>query len=169
MRMLAALFIALPLCAQVIDSADNGFTLRYSVAVQAAPEAVYRAAVSQIDRWWSEDHTFSGNAANLSIDGQANGCFCEKLPAGGSVRHLTVIYAEPGKMLRMTGGLGPLQALAVTGTMTWNFVKTTGGTRFELTYAVSGYSPGGMKGMGAPIFGVLKEQIDRLKDFIEAK
>jgi uncharacterized protein YndB with AHSA1/START domain len=165
MRFLGIL-LTLPLYAQVVDSADYGFTLKYSVAIQAAPEQVYRAAVSQIDKWWNPDHTFSGNAANLSIDSV---CFCEKLPGGGSVKHLAVVYADPGKTLRMVGGLGPLQSMAVTGTMTWDFAKTAEGTRVDITYAVGGYNPGGLKGMAAPVFGVVKEQIDRLKAFTEKR
>jgi hypothetical protein len=36
----------------------------------------------------------------------------------GGVRHMQVVYVDPGKTLRMIGGLGPLQSMAATGSMT---------------------------------------------------
>ena len=61
------------------------------------------------------------------LDAQATGCFCELLPLPkdapegtrrGSVEHMHVVYADPGRVLRMRGGLGPLQSEAVHGTLT---------------------------------------------------
>ena len=42
------------------------------------------------------------------------------------------------------------------------------GTKLEVTYAVTGYLPGGMKTWAAPVDGVLEEQFTRLKKYIEA-
>jgi len=36
------------------------------------------------------------------------GCFCEKLSAGDRVRHVEVVHGVLGKVLGMTGALGPL-------------------------------------------------------------
>ena len=82
---------------------------------------------------------------------------------------MTVIYADSGKMLRMSGGLGPLQALAVTGTMTFTFVDTNGTTRLELTYTVGGYlaGPDGIGALAKPVDAVLTGQVMRLKRFAE--
>lgn len=159
--------IAPVLQAEVTDSSANGFTVRNTASIGASPSAVYRHLVADIGRWWSSAHTFSGNAHNLTIEEKANGCFCETLEGGGSVRHLTVVFAEPGKTLRLTGGLGPLQAMAITGTLTWAITEHETGSIVTLTYAVGGYRPGGLQILAAPVDAVLHQQLQRLKRYIE--
>ena len=88
--MVLALLITQAGHAAVTDMASNGFTLVQSAEIAAPPDKIY-AALIQPSRWWSSDHTFSGNAANLSLDARAGGCFCETLPGGGSVQHLAVV------------------------------------------------------------------------------
>ena len=95
------------------------------------------------------------------------GCFCESLPNGGSVRHLEVVYADPGNALRLIGGLGPLQATATTGAMTWQLAKVDGGTKITLTYTVGGYVPQGLDSWAQAVDGVVGEQLERLARFIE--
>jgi len=151
--------------ADVLDHAANGFSIRVAVDV-GAPAATVWAALIDVKRWWSADHTFSGNAANLSIDARPGGCFCEQLPNGG-VRHLTVVYADSGKLLRLNGGLGPLQDLAVSGAMQWKLTEAAGKTSLELTYKVGGYAPGGVDPLASPVNDVLTEQVQRLKSFVE--
>jgi transposase len=117
--------------------------------------------------WWDSVYTFSGDASNLSIDDRAGGCFCEKLKNGGSVRHLEVVFADPGKTLRMIRGLGPLQAMAVAGNMTWSLSKIDSGTNVKVTYSVGGYRPGGLQKMASLVDKVMFEQLKRLKEYIE--
>src|SRR3984885_8937606 len=104
--------------ADVADSAANGFTVKIALTIQASPDDVYRKLVRNIGDWWDADHTFSGNSHNLTIEEKPAGCFCEKLPNGGGVRHMEVVYFAPGKQLVLSGALGPLQSMAVTGSMT---------------------------------------------------
>jgi uncharacterized protein YndB with AHSA1/START domain len=153
--------------AEVTDSSAIGFTVRQVVQIAAAPEAVYDRVVNDVAHWWNPDHTFSGDASNLSIEGKADGCFCEKLPHGGSVRHMTVVFASPGKLLRLDGAIGPMQSMAVTGSMTWTFTGSGPGTKLELTYSVGGYSPHGLQMIAIASDSVLKEQVGRLKSLIE--
>ena len=80
-----------PAQAAVVDSTQAGFLVRSEVVVQAAPDSVYRALTARIGAWWSSEHTFSGVSRNLSLDAVPGGCFCESLPEGGGVRHLTGI------------------------------------------------------------------------------
>ena len=91
-----------------------GFLVRHDVNVNAAPEASWKALID-VGNWWNSDHSFSGNAANMSIDARPGGCFCEKLANGGGVSHMTVVFASPNTVLRMTGGLGPLQGSGLAG------------------------------------------------------
>src|SRR5690349_9741493 len=93
----AALALILPAARpDVLDSSANGFTVRITLNIKATPDDVYRRLTQNVGDWWNAQHTFSGNAHNLSIDAKAMGCFCEKLPNQGSVRHLEVVYAAPG-------------------------------------------------------------------------
>ena len=100
-------------------------------------------------------------------DPKPMGCWCEKLPNGGGVRHMQVVMVMPGKMLVMTGGLGPLQSMAATGSMNFKLSPEQGGTKLEITYAVTGYLPAGMNSLAAAVDGVLTEQFTRLKNYVE--
>ena len=86
----------------------------------------------------------------------------------GSVAHMTVVFVERDSVLRMIGGLGPLQAMAVNGSMTFTLAQTdNGATRLEYEYAVGGYSPEGLEGIAEPVDGVQLEQLRRLQRFVE--
>ena len=152
--------------AEVADSSPNGFTVKLSVTVKAPPDEAYRTLI-RIGDWWSSSHTFSGNSHNLSIEDKPMGCFCEKLPDGGGVRHLEVVYVSPGKKLVMTGGLGPLQSIASAGSMTIEVTAAEGGAKVRLSYTVAGYQPAGMTTWAAPVDTVLAEQLTRFKNYVE--
>jgi len=165
---LAAIAILAPYVnAEVVDSAAGGFTLKTSLVIQAMPEEVYRQLVRNVGNWWNPEHTYSHDSHNLSIEEKAMGCFCEKLPNQGSVRHMEIVYLDPGKRVLMTGGLGPLQSLAVTGSMTIQLSPVATGTRLDVGYAVAGYLAAGLKSWAAPVDGVVTEQFTRLKEYIE--
>lgn len=152
--------------AEIADSTASGFTYKLTLQFQAPPETVYQRLLL-IGNWWSSDHTFSGDAHNLSIDPRPMGCWCEKLPNGGGVRHMQVVNVMPGKMLVMTGGVGPLQSMAATGSMSFKFTPANGGTKLEVTYAVTGYFPGGTAGLTPAVESVLTTQFTRLKSYVE--
>ena len=153
--------------AEVVDSAADGFSIRHSVEISADADDVYRTLTRGVGDWWHPDHTFTGDSGNLRIEARGGGCFCEKLGNGGEVAHLTVVYAEPGKLLRMSGGLGPLQPLAVSGSMAFTLTEADGITTVELTYIVGGYRPGGLEEWSRPVDGVLGAQLQRLERFME--
>jgi hypothetical protein len=98
---------------------------------------------------------------------RAGGCWCESLPDGGSVEHLHVIYVAPGKVLRLRGALGPFQAMAVDGVMTWSVKAAANGTDISLSYAIGGYAKGGFENLAKGADHVLGEQIDRLRKLID--
>lgn len=152
--------------AAVTDIAPGGFTLSETVHIAAARDKVY-ATLIQPPHWWSSSHSFSGDAANFTLDARAGGCWCEALPNGGSAQHLTVIYAAPGDTLRLKGALGPFQSFAVDGVMTWKLKDSGQGTDVTLTYAISGYMKGGFDAIAKGADGVLAEQAARLQHFVE--
>jgi uncharacterized protein YndB with AHSA1/START domain len=152
--------------ADVADSANNGFTAKIVLTIQASPDEVYRRLVGNIGDWWNSAHTFTGDAHNLTIEAKPMGCFCEKLPGGGA-RHMEVVNFVPGKTLVMVGGLGPLQSLAVAASMTIQLAPADGATKLTVTYAVGGYVPGGLNSYAVPVDGVLTQQFTRLKSYVE--
>ena len=145
----------------------NGFLVKFEVSVNAPAAKVYDALVGQIGSWWASEHTYSGDAKNLTIDARPGGCFCEKLPNGGGIEHARVIYVAPREVLRLSGALGPLQASGVAGTLTWKLTSGTDNTRIQLTYSVGGFIDGGFEKMAPLVENVLRQQLDRLKQFAE--
>jgi hypothetical protein len=95
------------------------------------------------------------------------GCFCEKLPGNGFVRNMEIIFYQPGKLLRMSGAIGPLQSMALSAVATFNLSADGDGTKLEFTYAVGGYSPQGLDKIAPVVNTVLTQQLTRLKNYIE--
>ncbi len=167
----AVLASGLPaLCqADVMSSGPTGFIVKIETPVAAAPAEVYSRFL-QIGQWWSDEHTYSSKAANMTLENTPGGCFCELLPGGGFVRHAQVELSMPGQLIRLSGALGPLQEMGAYGLMDFRFHAdgAKNKTRLELTYTVSGYQPG--KGLGeiaAAVDGVMTEQMQRLKHLVE--
>jgi hypothetical protein len=152
--------------AEVIGVAANGFEVRETIHLAASADKAY-AALMQPAKWWSSNHTFSGNAANLYLEGRAGGCWCESLPGGGSAEHMRVVYVVPGKTLRLRGALGPFQGLAVDGAMTWSIKSVADGTEISVRYAVGGYVKDGFDALSIGADKVLAEQIQLLKKFLD--
>ena len=50
-----------------------------------------------------------------------------------------MIHAAPGRVLRLSGGLGPLQSEPVGGVLTITLKETVTGTRILWEYVVGGY------------------------------
>lgn len=174
MRMLliaggAALALASPAAAEVHDSNAAGFAVRTTATVPASPEDVWDILVDPAE-WWSGTHTFSGKAANLSLDPRAGGCFCEVLPstAGadqpprGGVQHMQVLYVEKPRILRLSGALGPLQSEPVVGTLTFMIKADKDVTRINAEYAVGGYMRIPSDKMAPLVDRVIAEQVARL-------
>ena len=163
---MAAFVIVSGADATVIGTGPDGFQVQETARIAAAPDRVY-AAIIEPGKWWNPEHSYSHDSGNMTLSAVAGGCWCEKW-SGGSVQHMTVIFAMPGKMLRLTGALGPLQALGVDGTMTWTLTASIdGGTVVTLDYAVGGYSPEGFTRWASAVDGVLAEQVGRLQMYVQ--
>lgn len=159
------LLITFSVKATVIDTSAIGFTVKHEIQIKGKAMDVFRMFID-VGHWWDSVHTYSGNAANLSLDARPNGCFCEKLPDGG-VAHMTVIYVEPGKVLRMDGALGPLQAMAVKGILTVTFKESEGNTTVTMSYTVGGYYSKGLQKIARKVDEVLTAQLEGFKKFTE--
>lgn len=163
-----ALLAAATARAEVTDAQPAGFQVRHQVVI-AAPAAAVWGVLVQPSKWWSSAHTWSGSAANLSLGAASGGCFCERLPNGGSVLHMTTVHAAPGQKLVLSGGLGPLQSSGAMGAMTILLAEKDGATTVAVTYDVGGYFKGGLDKLAAPVDGVLGQQVQGLKTAVEAR
>jgi uncharacterized protein YndB with AHSA1/START domain len=145
----------------------TGFLVKVDANISAPAAKVYDALIGQVGSWWNPEHTYSHDAKNLSIDARPGGCFCEKLPNGGGMEHLRVVYVAPAQVVRFSGALGPLQASGVAGSMTWRLTGGADNTRLELSYSVGGFIPGGFEKIAPAVEAMLREQVDRLRMFVE--
>ena len=152
---------------KVASQSANGFVVTHETYVAVEPKAAYDAFV-KIGAWWNDAHSFSGAAKNISIEPKAGGCWCETLADGGSVRHMTVVHAQPGALLVFSGGLGPLQFMGVAGSMKISFEARDEGTHVTLIYAVGGYDSDNFKDIPKAVDGVLNEQMTRYAKFASA-
>jgi hypothetical protein len=173
---LAAASLALgtqPAAAEVKEAAGDHFVVRGSVDTNADARATWLSLISP-SRWWDKAHTWSGDAANLTLTPQGGGCFCERIPEdnsngqiglAGSAQHMVVLQAEPMAVLRMRGGLGPLQSEPAEGVLTITLKRLDGGgTRVAWEYVVAGYMRYETPVIAKAVDGVLGQQFGRLAD-----
>ncbi len=171
--------IAYPAHAEVKTVTDSGFNVVHIAEVAAGPDVIWKRLIAPRD-YWSKAHSWSGTSENFYIDAQANGCFCElfqekgddgKIKTTGSVEHMRVIFAQPGKVLRMQGALGPLQSEAVLGTLTVAIepLKAGGGSKISFSYVVGGYMRYKTSEIAPAVDKVLGEQFKSLISPFAAK
>lgn len=155
--------------AEVVQATPASFEIKQVVTIDASVARTW-AALMLPQKWWDHEHTYSDDSANLYLDAQATGCFCERIPASkGAVEHARIVYIQPPRMLRLVGALGPLQAEAVTGTLTFRLdPETNTTTRVTLDYVVGGYVRAGADTLAPKVDEVLATQLIGLKTAAEA-
>lgn len=159
--LLAAAFAA-PAFASVESSGADGFLVRHEVTVPVPRERAFEEMLHP-ERWWNDTHTWSGSAANLSLDARAGGCWCETWDKG-AVEHGVVIRMVRDESLRVRAAFGPLQAMALNGVFDLTLHATDdGGTRIVATYRVNGPASMQLDKLAAPVDGVIGEQVERLR------
>ena len=165
LALLLASWVA-PAWADTGNVTPQGFIVIFRDEVKASPTDLWQALV-QLPRWWSGQHTYSGQASNLSLDPQAGGCWCERWGDDNSVQHGEVVLVQPGRTLRVYANLGPLQELPVTGVLTFTIAMQETKTILRLTYRVSGPPDVGLDKLAAAVDQVIGQQFRRLKSLAE--
>ena len=145
---------------------DHGFALENSFSTHAKPHQVWQALTQSVGQWWPADHTWFGDASKLSIDPVAGGCFCE-IDGDRQAAHMRIGYVAPNKLLRMLGGLGPLQGMGLYGALDWKIEATFSGSKVNLTYNVGGYAKDGFAQLAPIVDRVQHQQLKALIDFLE--
>lgn len=165
---LGALSLALadPGAAAVRSASTHGFSLAFEMTLSVSPTAAYRTLVAP-QSWWSDAHTYSGKASNISLDLRPGGCWCEALPGGGGIEHLRIAIVRPGSGLTLTGGLGPLLGEATSGVMTFGLKPRPGGSILTVSYRAAGFYQGGADKLAPVVDQVIGEQLVRLKAVAE--
>ncbi len=161
----AALLLCSTAQARVVAADANGFLLQNTVEVKAPRTLAWQALVGRIDHWWPADHTWFGSAGNLSLSARAGGCFCE-IDDDRQVEHMRIVHADPGRLLRMQGGLGPLQGMGWQGALDWIFEELPQGSRITLRYQAGGYSPQDITAFVEVIDKVQAQQLGALASYL---
>ena len=156
--------LAAPASAEVVSAGANGFHVRQSAQMVVPPPAAF-TAFGRIGSWWSGEHTYSGKAANMTMELSPGGCLCERLEGGGGIEHMRLSYVDPGKRVVFTGSLGPLLYEATAGVMDVQFERIAGGTKVTMDYRVAGFANGGAEKMAPLVDSVLAEQFKRYREF----
>ena len=166
---IAALALAAPAAAEVVSASPNGFEVRETVPLVVPVDAAYRA-FGNISDWWDPQHTYSGDSANLSLNLEPGGCFCERIPkTGGGVEHMRVTFVDPGKQIVLTGALGPLLYEAVAGVMQVDVKQVAGGSQLTIDYKAAGFAHGGADKLAPAVDQVLAGQIKRFRTYATAR
>jgi uncharacterized protein YndB with AHSA1/START domain len=156
--------LAAPARAEVLSADPHGFEIRHSVQT-TIPQAQAYEAFAQVAQWWNKEHSYSGDAANLSLSLTPGGCFCERLPNGGGVEHMRVAIVMPGERLVLTGSLGPLIHEATAGVMDVTVERIAGGSRLTLHYRAAGFANGGADRLAPAVDKVLGDQLARFRKY----
>ena len=154
------LLVALPAQSEVVASTDASFHIRIQLELPVPPGEAYNKFID-IGSWWDSNHTWFGDAAGLSIEPKAGGCFCER-DGDRSALHMLVSYVNPGQEIKMVGGLGPLQGLGLHGAMSFRFVTVDGKHFLVHEYRVIGTVENGLKNLADVVDQVQRGQLDRL-------
>jgi len=159
---LTLLILPVSAAAEVVSASDHGFEVQQSVNL-VIPQPKAFAAFGQIGQWWSKDHTYSGDAARMSLQLRPGGCFCETFEDGGGIEHMHVTLVRPEEQVVLTGSLGPLLYQATAGVMDIKVERIAGGSRVTMNYRVAGFANGNGVELAPQVDQVLGEQMKRFR------
>ena len=134
---LALLLFLAPAAAAAPGAPFASHRSEVSIVVYGTPEEVFDAMTGEVSGWW--DHGFVEKPRSRYIDPKPGGGFYEWFDGGtkNGVLHATVIYADRGKLLRMSGPLG-FSGESVNIVASWAYQKVGDSTRVTVTSNVSG-------------------------------
>jgi uncharacterized protein YndB with AHSA1/START domain len=150
--------------AELAAASSGAFLVQAQTQVAAPPDRVWRA-LTRVNQWWGDEHTYSGDGGRMSLDARAGGCWCEQWGRGQSVEHGRVILAmerEGVRTLRIAAGLGPLQETGAVGILTFTVAPHASGASITMSYRVTGDPGLGLDQIAPLVDMVLLEQFGRL-------
>ncbi|MEM1432900.1 MAG: hypothetical protein AAGG11_02480 [Pseudomonadota bacterium] len=148
--------------ADISASGPAHYRLHHEARSTLTPEALWQRLVRP-ELWWSDAHTYSGTAGNLSLTPAAGGLWREDW-SGGSVAHGTVLSALPPRLLRMNAPFGPLQGLGAVVIWSIEIKAADAGSTVVFTESATGAPGDQLDQLAVAVDQVKAEAIARLVD-----
>ncbi|NNU17686.1 hypothetical protein HK107_15245 [Parvularcula sp. ZS-1/3] len=149
--------------AEVVTASDTGFKLKHEAVSPLAPDALWERLMEPSE-WWDGAHSYSGDAANLSMEDSA-GSYWREDWEGGSVIHGQILTVMKGKQLVLSAPFGPLHATGAE--CIWTIILAPaegGGTKISSTHTVAGSEGTGLQELAGPVDFVMGNGIMRLAE-----
>ena len=146
--------------ADIVEASDSHYVLRHEATSSLASDALWQRLVKPAS-WWHPDHTYSGDADNLSLDVRAGGLWRETWD-GGSVVHGSILFLEDGKSMRLYAPFGPLQGLGVYTVWTITVSADGAGSKVVFDEISSGAPSADLDELAKAVDYVKTEAITRL-------
>lgn len=153
---------ALPAAADITASSPDHYTLRQEAVSTLSPEDMWDRLL-QPEVWWHPDHTYSGDASNLSLTPKAGGFWMESWDEN-SVAHGQVLTVLDGQYIRLNAPFGPLQEMAVNVIWTITIEPEGEGCRVVFDEVANGTSASGLDEVAPAVDYVKTEAIKRLTE-----
>ncbi len=159
---LALGLLATPASAEVVSRTEDGFILRYRMSLDTTPQDII-GAMSRVGEWWDSDHTYSGDAGNISVDLTPGGCWCEAMPDAEPFRHGTTREVAAGHLL-FDAPFGPLNGKATKADLRVEWPAASRGHEITWTMTIEGPGLGALAG---PVDGVMGAGFGRFVRFLD--
>lgn len=156
----AAFIFSSSAVADVVTTSDTHYVLHHEASSLLEPDALWDRLIEP-SSWWHPDHTYSGDARNLSLDATAGGLWLETWD-GGSVAHGEVLLVQKGEMLRMNAPFGPLQGIGAYTIWTVTITATDDGSLVTFDEVASAPPGNDMEQLAGAVDYVKTEAIGRL-------
>lgn len=153
------LLSATPAAAEVVERHADGFILRFTKTMETSAGDVF-LSIQNIGGWWDPAHTYSGDAANLSLSFEPNGCFCETMPDGSLFEHGRMRRLDDDHLV-LDAPLGPLKGRATKADLTFSWPDAGMQVAVTMMFVVEGP---GLGALADPVDEVMAAQFARLVD-----
>jgi hypothetical protein len=139
-----------PVAAEIVSRSEDAFTLKFQGPTRLGPAGV-ADAFSEVELWWDPAHSYTGDAANLSLDLAPGGCWCEAMPDGTRFDHGRVVSDVYGEV-RLHAPFGPLRSMATRADLIVTWSLADGVVTPTWTFIVEGP---GVGALAEPVDGVM--------------
>ena len=146
--------------AEIVSSSNDHFKLEMQAKSTLSSKEVWDRLIAPSE-WWHADHTYSGDAKNLTLNLTAGGLWREDW-ASGSVAHGRVLLAEPPRLLRLDAPFGPLQELAVESVWTITIAPDEAGSIVKFEFVANGSTQSDLEALAPTVDFVKSEALKNL-------
>lgn len=152
---------------EVVKSAPDHYTLQLRANSELPPKVLWQRLVVPAT-WWHPDHTYSGDANNLSLELKAGGLWQERWGENG-VLHGRVLNLIDGKLLRLDAPFGPLQSMAVNVIWTITIEADGSGSLVTFDEIANGTSASNLEQIAKAVDAVKSQALARLVKMPQVK